>query len=83
MQVGQTDDPGHIRGRDWRELADAVGVAPRFVRETVRSLAEALPGRARRVAAEMTETYGRLPVLQQIQALLRRRSRRRLQLLRQ
>ena len=82
MQVGQTDDPGQIRGRDWRQVAEAIGVTTGYVVALVRNMAESLPSLGAKVAREMAESYGRLPAAEMILPVLRKRSRRTLQLLR-
>jgi serine/threonine-protein kinase HipA len=83
MTIGESDDPGHIRGRDWRRLAESVGVGPAFVLEVVRNMAEAIPERARTVDAEIHSGRGDSPAAKMILPILRKRSRRLLQLLRQ
>jgi serine/threonine-protein kinase HipA len=83
MTIGESDDPGLIRGRDWRRLAESVGVGPAFVLEVVRNLAEAIPERARTVDAEIHSGRGDSPAAKMILPILRKRSRRLLQLLRQ
>jgi serine/threonine-protein kinase HipA len=83
MRIGESDDPGQIRGGDWRRLADSVGVGPAFVLETVLNLAEEIPERARKVAAELRERHGDFPAAEMILPLLRKRGRRILQLVRQ
>jgi len=83
MTIGESDDPGHIRGRDWRRLAEAVGVGPAFVLENVRDLAEAIPEHARTIAADVRKGRRESPAAELILPILRKRSRRLLQLLRQ
>ena len=83
MRIGERDDPGHIRGRDWRSLAESIGVGPSFMVETVRSLAETLPGLGVSVAAEMGRSQGDPPATEMILPLLHKRARRMLQLLQQ
>lgn len=83
MRIGERDDPGQIRGRDWRRLAESIGVGPAFVVATVRDLADEIPEHARGVAAEMHERHGNLPAATMILPLLRKRARRMQQLLRQ
>jgi serine/threonine-protein kinase HipA len=83
MTIGESDDPGHIRGRDWRRLAESVGVGAAFVLEVVRNLAEAIPERARTIDADTRTGRGASPAAEMILPILRKRSRRLLQLLRQ
>jgi serine/threonine-protein kinase HipA len=83
MTIGESDDPGHIRGRDWRRLAESVGVGPAFVLENVRDLAEAIPEHARTIAADVRKGRRDSPAAELILPILRKRSRRLLQLLRQ
>jgi serine/threonine-protein kinase HipA len=83
MTIGGNDDPGHIRGRDWRRLAESVGVGPAFMIEIVRNLAEAIPERARTIAPELRTGRRDTPAAELILPVLRKRSRRLLQLLRE
>jgi serine/threonine-protein kinase HipA len=81
MAIGGSSDPGQVARKNWRALAKAIGVGS-FVEDTVRELAEALPDRAKGVAAELREQYGRLPVTDLVAGVIRKRARRSLQLLR-
>jgi hypothetical protein len=83
MTIGESADPGHIRGRDWRRLAGLVGVGSAFVLENVRGLAEAIPERARTIAAQLRTGRRDTPAAELILPVLRKRSRRLLQLLRE
>jgi serine/threonine-protein kinase HipA len=83
MTIGESDAPGHICGRDWRRLAESVGVGSAFLLEIVRNLAEAIPERARTIDAEIHSGRGDSPAAKMILPVLRKRSRRLLQLLRQ
>ncbi|HEY7372230.1 MAG TPA: type II toxin-antitoxin system HipA family toxin [Polyangia bacterium] len=76
MVVGENSDPGTIRGRDWRLLAERIEVNPAFVVDTVRDLAEAMPTRAAAVAKDLRERHGRFPVAQAILRQLRKSVRR-------
>jgi len=80
LGVSEDNDPGQIRGRDWRRLAESVGVGPAFLVETVGSLAQEIPERAGAVAAELRRRHGGSAAAEMI---LRKRARRTLQLLRQ
>jgi serine/threonine-protein kinase HipA len=83
MTIGENDDPGHICGRDWRQLAGSVGIGPAFLLDIVRTLAEAIPERARTIAAEFRTGRRDSPAAELILPVLRKRSRRLLQLLSQ
>jgi len=76
MMVGENSDPGNIRGRDWRRLAETVQINPAFVVETVRDLAEAMPARAQAIASELRERHGSFPVAELILRHLRKNVRR-------
>jgi serine/threonine-protein kinase HipA len=80
MAIGGRSDPGQVASKDWRALAKALGVGS-FVDDTARELAEVLPDRARMVARELQDQYGRLPVTDLIAGVIRKRARRSLQLL--
>jgi serine/threonine-protein kinase HipA len=83
MKIGERDDPGQIRGRDWRLLVETIGVGSAFMVETVRTLTHEIPERARAVASELRERHGKLPAAEMILPLLQKRCRRAQQLLRQ
>jgi serine/threonine-protein kinase HipA len=83
MTIGESDDSGHIRGRNWRRLAESVGVGPAFVLENVRDLAEAIPEHDRTIAADIRKGRRDSPAGELILPILRKRSRRLLRLLRQ
>jgi len=74
--MGENSDPGNIRGRDWRRLAETVQINPAFVVETVRDLAEAMPARAQAIASELRERHGSFPVAELILRHLRKNVRR-------
>jgi serine/threonine-protein kinase HipA len=81
MSVGSAADPGAILGRDWRALADQIGVRPGYLVDLVREMAEAAPGRADAAADGFRDRHGDSPALQRILPGLRRRARRTLRLL--
>jgi serine/threonine-protein kinase HipA len=76
MVVGRKAEPGDIRGRDWRQLAETIQVNPAFVVEIVRELAEAMPARAQALAAELRQRHGAFPVAEPILRNLRKSTRR-------
>jgi serine/threonine-protein kinase HipA len=80
MAIGGKSRPGEVARKDWRALAKTIGVGA-FVEDTANELAETLPDRARSVAAELQEQYGRLSVTDLVAGLIRKRARRSLQLL--
>lgn len=83
MAIGGHSDPGEIRGRDWRGLAETAGIGPSFVIDTVRGLAETLPELAKAVATELREKHGSFPAADMLLAHLPGQARRVLHLLKQ
>ncbi len=83
MTVGGEADPTLLRRRHWERLADATGVGARFVVDTVRDLAEAMPQAVAGAREEFRSRWGDSPVLQLVLPKLPRQAKRILQQLKE
>jgi len=73
--LGREDRPDWIRLARWREVAEELGVGPRYLLELVRQMATRLPGLAATTARELGFEGRTLSVLPRVHKLIENRSR--------
>lgn len=71
MSVGGEADPGRIRSRHWRALAESIGMRPRFVVKEIDRMVESLGEAMPKVRARLEADHGALPMLQQPEQVIR------------
>jgi serine/threonine-protein kinase HipA len=76
MKVGGEDDPTLLSRRHLERLAQETGLKPSFVLETVRELAERLPGAVSRARSRFREAYWESPALELVIPKVTRQVRR-------
>lgn len=76
MKVGGEEDPTLLLRRHWEQLAEETGLKPSFVLDTVRELAESLPGAVARARSRFAEAYRESPALELVIPKVTRQVRR-------
>jgi serine/threonine-protein kinase HipA len=76
MKIGGEEDPTILLRRHWEQLAEATGLKPSFVLDTVRELAERLPGAVVRARSHFKEAYRESPALELVIPKVTRQVRR-------
>lgn len=76
MKIGDEEDPTILLRRHWEQLAEETGLKPSFVLDTVRELAERLPGAVVRARSHFKEAYRESPALELVIPKVTRQVRR-------
>jgi serine/threonine-protein kinase HipA len=81
MSIGGCSDPGQLRGKHWRLLAEQTGIRYSYLKGIITAMAESLPGTFDTVSAEFRKNFHTSPVIQMIKQIIHQRTRRILKML--
>lgn len=75
FSIGGNFDPGHITGKNWTDLANDCGIAPRYLIGLLRSLAEQIKNANIESKKTFESKYGKYPALQRIDKIIAKQCR--------
>ncbi len=76
MSVGGSFDSGTVTGTHWKRFAKEVKIGERFLLKMVSDMAEATPGLYKEVSQEFSEQLGDSQLIQAIQQVIQKQTRR-------
>ena len=76
MSVGGCFDSGQLTVDCWKKMADEIGIGYSFLKNTTLSMAETIPDKTQTACNSFREQYGAHPVIERIQSVIAKRSRR-------
>jgi serine/threonine-protein kinase HipA len=75
MKIGGENRPSWIHQRHWERFADAVAIKPNLVLKTLQVMAASVMPQAQQLAEAFQKTYGALPIIQKILAVIEKRAK--------
>ena len=75
MRIGGENRPSWIQQRHWERFSEAVAIKPGFVLKTLQEMAASVVPSAKKLSDEFQKTYGTLPIIEKIMAIIEKRAK--------